>query len=442
MKRILTIAGSDSGGGAGIQADLKTITVLGGYGMSVLTALTAQNTLGVQAIHEVPPAFVDRQIESVLSDIGADAIKTGMLANTEIVEVVAKRLRRHRMKKVVVDPVMISKSGAPLLREEGQEALKRLLLPLSMVVTPNLMEASALTGLKVSSIGEMKKAARRIHALGARWVVVKGGHLKGRAIDILYDGARYELIEGPRIETKNTHGTGCTFASALATLLAKGDSVPAAVRKAKTFVTLAIQSGLDFGEGTGPTNPFAHVLREMDRYHVIQELRRAFELLRGREVGYLIPEVSSNLGYALRNAQGVEDVAAFPGRIVRFKNSVVAFSHPEFGGSRHIANIILTMMRFDPEYRSAMNIRFSKENVFLLKKKGFLVGRFDRRLEPKRVRGTEGSSLEWGVGEVLEKMGRAPDFIYDEGGLGKEPMIRVIGRNPVEVVQKIIEALG
>ncbi len=442
MKRILTIAGSDSGGGAGIQADLKAITLLGGYGMSVLTALTAQNTLGVQAIHEVPAPFVEIQIDSVLSDIGADAIKTGMLANADIVTVVAKKIRQYKVEKVVVDPVMVAKSGDPLLRKDAREALIKRLLPLSTVVTPNLMEASVLSGLKVKSIEEMKKAAHRIYELGPKHVIVKGGHLKGKAIDLLYDGGRYEEIEGARIETKNTHGTGCTFASAIATFLARGDMVSEAIKKAKIFITLAIQSSLALGKGTGPTNPSAYVLREMERYRVIQELKKAVEVLKEERMGYLIPEVSSNLGYALPNAEGVEDVAAFPGRIIRYKDSVATFSSPEFGASQHIANIILTMMQFDPEYCSAMNIRYSKETIARLREKGSLIGHFDRRLEPKKVKTKEGSSLEWGVGEVLRKMRRVPDFIYDEGDVGKEPMIRVLGRNPMEVIQKILKAVG
>ena len=442
MKRILTIAGSDSGGGAGIQADLKVITLLGGYGMSVITALTAQNTVGVQGIHEVPARFVEKQIDSVLTDIGADAIKTGMLANQEIMEVVSEKIKQYKVEKVVVDPVMISKSGASLLRKDAQEALIKKLIPLAWVVTPNLMEASALTGLKINSLQGMKKAAHLIYKLGARHVVVKGGHLKGMAIDLLYDGRNFKEMEGPRIDTKNTHGTGCTFASAIATLLARGDSLPEAVRKAKTFITMAIQSGLNLGKGTGPTNPSAYVLREMERYRVIQDLKRAVEVLQENKIGHLIPEVSSNLGYALPQAEGIGDVAAFPGRIVRFKDSMATHSGPEFGASQHVANIILTVMKFDPEYCSAMNIRYSKENVEKLKGKGFLIGHFDRRFEPKLVKQREGSSLEWGVGEVLKKMKRVPDFICDKGAVGKEPMIRVLGRNPMDVVQKILKAVS
>ena len=430
MKRILTIAGSDSGGGAGIQADLKAITVLGGYGMSVLTALTAQNTMGVHAIHEVPVAFVEKQIDAVLTDIGADAIKTGMLANAEIIEAVARKIRQYGAKKVIVDPVMVAKGGARLLREEAERALIRRLLPLALVVTPNLHEAAVLTGRRVRSVEEMKKAARRIHEMGPKYVVVKGGHLRGEAVDIFYNGITCDEIKGPRIETTNTHGTGCTFASAIATLIARGEGVSEAVRKAKTFITLAIQAGFPIGKGTGPTNPFAYVLREMERYRVIQELKKAFETLKRAGGGPLIPEVSSNLGYALPGAEGVADVAAFPGRIVRFKDTIVSMGDPEFGASRHVAKIILTVMNFDREYCSAMNIRYSQETLARLKGKGFLIGHFDRRLEPRQVKEREGSSLEWGVHEVLKRLKKVPDFIYDEGDVGKEPMIRVLGKKP------------
>ena len=442
MKRVLTIAGSDSGGGAGIQADLKAITTLGGYGMSALTALTAQNTTGVQGIHEVPVAFVEKQIDSVLSDIGADAIKTGMLANRGIIEAVVRKLRQYHARNVVVDPVMVAKSGDLLLRKDACEALIGKLLPLATVVTPNLMEASVLTGSRIRSLGEMKRAARRIHEMGPKHVVVKGGHLKGSATDIFFDGRKILELQSPRLDTKNTHGTGCTYASAIATFLALGDEAPEAVRKAKTFITLAIQAGLNLGKGVGPTNPFAFVLRKMERYRVVQELKKAIAQLRDERVGHLIPEVSSNLGYALPYAEGIEDVAAFPGRIVRMGDSIATQGDPEFGASRHIARIILTVMANHPEHCAAMNIRYSKENVVRLRQQGFSVERFDRKREPKRIKDREGSSLEWGVSEVLRRVKRVPDFIFDEGGVGKEPMIRVLGRTPVEVVEKALKAVG
>lgn len=439
IKRILTIAGSDSSGGAGIQADLKVITLLGGYGLSVVTAVTAQNTYGVSSVYEIPSSFVSKQIDAVLSDIGADAIKTGMLASPGIVEVVAEKIKEYKIENVVVDPVMFSKSGATLLCEEAKDVLVKNLIPLASVITPNLLEASKLTESEVRSLADMRKAAKKIYKMGAKAVIIKGGHLEGdEAIDILYDGEKFEEFSTKKIESKNTHGTGCTYASAIATLLAKGKPLVVAMREAKEFITLSIKHGLNIGRGNGPINPFSYTLKEMKRYYVIEELKRSIEILKQKRIAHLIPEVSSNLGYALPYADNPMDVAAFPGRIVRFRESIETIGDPEFGVSMHIANIILSVMKFNPDYCSAMNIKFSKEIISKLKSKGFLIGHFDRRKEPKNVKEKEGSSLEWGISEVLRKMKNIPDFIYDEGDIGKEPMIRVLGRNPMEVVNKII----
>ncbi len=260
MRRALTIAGSDSGGGAGIQADLKTFAALGVYGMSAITSVTAQNTLGIQGIYELPAEFVALQIESVVADIGVDAVKTGMLANREIIAVVRAKVLEHRLPNLVIDPIMVAKNGTSLLREDARRTLIEELLPLAKVLTPNLAEAEALTGLKVEDLATMKEAAEAIHGMGAQNVVVKGGHLTGECIDVLYDGRTFREYAAPRIETKNTHGTGCTFASAIAAGLAKGQSVPEAVGQAKEYITLALEHGrsLGIGKGHGPLQHFAH----------------------------------------------------------------------------------------------------------------------------------------------------------------------------------------
>jgi hydroxymethylpyrimidine kinase/phosphomethylpyrimidine kinase len=260
MKRILTIAGSDSGGGAGIQADLKAITVLGAYGMSVITAVTAQNTIGVQGVHPVPVSFIGKQMESVLSDIGADAVKTGMLATEDVVEAVAEQLRKYRVKHLVVDPVMVSTSGSPLIAENAIEIMKRTLFPLADLVTPNLSEASLLSGFPISNLSEMRRSAERIHDLGPSHVLIKGGHHGGDALDILFDGDSFYSFTADRIHTRNTHGTGCTLSAALATFLAQGYPMNEAVAKAKKFITRAISSGLKIGAGHGPTNPYSYIL--------------------------------------------------------------------------------------------------------------------------------------------------------------------------------------
>lgn len=254
--RALTIAGSDSGGGAGIQADLKTFQALGVFGMSAVTALTAQNTLGVQGIHAVPPGFVRQQIDSVLDDIGADAVKTGMLANASIIAVVADALDQHHVERLVVDPVSASKHGDPLLEPDAVSTLRNRLLPLATVVTPNVGEVRVLTGVEVESAQDLPRAAEAILGLGPRWALIKGGHLPGNedAIDLLTDGDVRQEIRSRRLDTRDTHGTGCTLASAIAAELAKGAAVEDAVRTAKRVVTGAIAHGVRVGAGIGPVD--------------------------------------------------------------------------------------------------------------------------------------------------------------------------------------------
>lgn len=261
MKKALTIAGSDSGGGAGIQADLKTFMAFGVYGMSAITALTAQNTVGVQGILDIPPEFVREQIRSVMTDIGADAAKTGMLSNAAIIRAVAEAVREFHVPNLVVDPVMIAKSGAPLLAPEARKALGEELMPLAMVVTPNVFEAEAILGRRIDGLEAMKRAARELVNNGCRWVVLKGGLLdiESEAVDVLCDGRELILFRSPRSESMCTHGSGCTFASAITAGLAKGLTPPEAVQRAKDYVTEAIRQGFSMGSGHGPTNHLAGV---------------------------------------------------------------------------------------------------------------------------------------------------------------------------------------
>ena len=253
----LTIAGSDSGGGAGIQADLKTFAAHGVYGTSVVTAVTAQNTIGVSGIHVVPDDVVTAQIEAVVSDLGCDAVKTGMLANATIVEAVAAAIEALELPNLVVDPVMVAKSGDHLLDDEAVHALRWRLLRLARVVTPNVPEAEVLARMPITSLAEMREAARRIATLKPAAVVIKGGHMPGpEIVDLLYtDGEFYEFV-GPRIEGRNTHGTGCTFAAAIAAHLAKGIELKEAVNAAKSYVEGAMRQGIPLGKGHRPLNHF------------------------------------------------------------------------------------------------------------------------------------------------------------------------------------------
>jgi len=253
VRRALTVAGSDSGGGAGIQADLKTMLACGVHGMSVVAAVTAQNSVGVQGYWELPPEAVQAQLDSVLSDIGVDAVKTGMLASPVLVELVAAALAGVDA-PLVVDPVGVSKHGDALLQQDAVEVLRTRLLPLATVATPNLPEVEMLTGVRVETEADLRRAADAVLVLGPRWVLVKGGHLDGEAVDLLTDGTDEHLLRAPRLDNRHTHGTGCTLASAIASRLALGDDVPAAVADAKEYVTGALRGGFPLGAGIGPVD--------------------------------------------------------------------------------------------------------------------------------------------------------------------------------------------
>jgi hydroxymethylpyrimidine/phosphomethylpyrimidine kinase len=268
----MTIAGSDSSGGAGIQADLKTFAALGVYGASVITSVTAQNTQEVTGIHDLPPEFVGLQFDTVVRDLPVDAIKTGMLSNAAIIRAVSQRLMAFGVEKLVIDPVMVAKGGAALLRKEAEAELTQCLLPLAYVVTPNLEEAQVLADMPIHSVIDMEQAARRIHAKGPRYVVVKGGHLPGPPIDVLFDGSTFQYLEGERVATKSLHGAGCTFASAITAELAKGAEVVAAVRRAKAYITTAIRLAKPIGHGFGPTHHFGELYAQAARYGITDQL--------------------------------------------------------------------------------------------------------------------------------------------------------------------------
>jgi len=255
MRKALTIAGSDSGGGAGIQADLKTFAMCGVYGMNVVTAITSQNTVGVQGVFDIPVEEIERQFRSVMNDLGADAAKTGMLAHAGVVRKVAELAREYKMERLVVDPVMVSKHGHVLLEPEARKAVLTELLPCAFVVTPNAEEAALLTDEEVCDAEGMKRAARLLHGKGARYVLAKGGHLQGEtAVDVFFDGESFTTLEGPRLPSKHTHGTGCTLSAAITAYLAMGMDVLEAVRKAKEFVTEAIKGATPIGRGISPVN--------------------------------------------------------------------------------------------------------------------------------------------------------------------------------------------
>lgn len=442
----MTIAGVDSGGGAGIAADLKTFAALGVHGTLAVTSVTAQNTYEVRAIHDLPPEMVVKQIEAVADDMGVDAAKTGMLSNAQIIRAVASTVRRYGF-PLVVDPVMVAKSGAPLLRPEAVETLVKELIPIAEVVTPNRMEAEKLTGLEIRGVEDAKAAARKIvEELGARAAVVKGGHLGGdRSVDVLYVDGRYRVFSAPRISDGCTHGTGCSFSAAIAAELAKGRGVEEAIETAKRFITMAIRYGVRVGKGHCPVNPSAWVDIPAERYRAIKAVEEGLELLvrEGELVASYVPEVQMNLVMALprRYVRGVEDVAGVMGRIVRYGNTVRPAGPVAMGASRHLARAVLKAMEFDPEVRAALNVRFDERLVEAARRLGLTVSYYDRSEEPEDVKRREGATIPWGIEAAIKRVGRVPDLVYHRGDWGKEPMINVFGRTPREAVEKLLRIL-
>ncbi|MHA2609746.1 MAG: bifunctional hydroxymethylpyrimidine kinase/phosphomethylpyrimidine kinase [bacterium JZ-2024 1] len=262
IPRVLTVAGSDPSGGAGIQADIKTFTALQVYGMSVITSLTVQNSVGVFGVHDLPPDFVAQELDAVVSDVGVDAMKSGMLSHSGIIEVVADRIQKYKISRYVLDPVMRSKTGATLLQPEAQKMLTRLLFPLALVVTPNLFEASALAGIPIRNLKEAREACRKIADFGSRYVLFKGGHLpepENTVIDVLYDGRNFLEFPAERVRTSHTHGLGCTLSAALAAQLAKNQGMEEAMETAKIYVTHALKGAFPTGKGVGSLLHFWNV---------------------------------------------------------------------------------------------------------------------------------------------------------------------------------------
>jgi len=436
MAKALTIAGSDSGGGAGIQADLKTFASFGVHGMSAITSITAQNTVGVEAIFDLPPWLVKKQIECLAEDIGIDAAKTGMLSNKEIVRGVANTLKKYDF-PVVVDPVMIAKSGAYLLKEDAIDAFIKYILPIAFVITPNKHEAERLSGIKIKNREDAKKAAKEIKKLGAEAVIIKGGHMQV-ATDLLYYKGKFIEYKGKKIKGC-THGTGCSFSAAITANLAKGLELEKAIFIAKKFITMAIQYGEKIGHGHCPVNPLAYMAKNAEKWKVYEELYEAVEELKKKNIVDFIPEVGMNFAYALPMpyAKSIDDVLGIEGRIVRAGKKAKA-GEIKFGASRHLAKAILKAMEFDSNVRAVMNIKYDEDVLKRLRRR-FSVSFYDRQEEPEEIKKKEGATIPWGIENAIRRAGKIPDIIYHKGDVGKEPMILIFGKNPKDVLRKFDE---
>ena len=405
-KVVLTIAGSDSSAGAGIQADLKSFSSLGLHGVTVITCVTAQNTKQVRSIFKVPGRVIINQIESLVDDFTITAVKTGMLYDEEIVRIVSNQLEKHHF-KAVVDPVMIATSGDSLSNQGFLESLRENLLPNSSLVTANIPEASALTGITITEQGDCEKAAEEIFHFGPEYVLIKGGHLPGqKVIDVLYDGSQFHRFVLPRIPERKAHGSGCTLSALITGLIALGESPVIAVRNAKSMVWSMINDGYFPGKGADVLNHSARLqLPPVEQnnmlFDVWFELKNAVESLLVFLPIEFVPEVGMNVAYGLPNASTRNDVCAIDGRIIKSRNQPMLSGYFDFGTSKHVASIVLAAMSVDQTMRSVGNIRYTKETVNLCRRNGFTVGSFDRKLEPPSAP----STMEWGTRYAIEACG-------------------------------------
>lgn len=438
MNIALSIAGSDSGAGAGIQADLKMFSALGVYGCTAITAITAQNTKKVAEIFEVSPSMVEQQIRSIMTDMRPNAIKIGMVYSIPIIEAVYRSLEKKSKIPVVLDPILAAGTGAKLLRTEAYKSFISNLIPSSTLITPNRMEAEKLADMTIKTENDANEAARKIKKLGAENVIVKGGHFgSAHVTDVLLD-SKDNIIKftNPRLEIKEVHGSGCNFSSAVTAYLARGMTLTEACKMANEYVHTAIRNAITIGSGLPIANPLSTIYRDASRYLTLAELQLAVEQVSMLDGFYrLIPETQTNFAYALLDAVDISDVAAVRGRIIKIENSAAPASYIKFGASSHVASAVLAYMSVNPDFRSAINIRFD-ERIVNVCKSLFSVASYDRTKEPKKIKRREGSSVAWGILAALSKNSLA-EVIYHRGDVGKEPMITLFGRNPAEIVERI-----
>ncbi len=430
MKIAATIGGSDSSGGAGVQADVKSFHTVGVHGACVITCITAQNTQRVRDIYPLPVEKIEVQLGMILEDFDIGAAKTGMLYGEKIAALVSKKMGHVPL---IVDPVFLSTTGYPLSSKSFIHGLKKHLIPSSYLITPNKKEAEIICEKKIENRRDAKDVCTTLHEMGAQNVLLKGGHMKGDATDFLLADNKFFSFTLPRIK-KEIHGSGCTLSAFITAFLVKGNDVKEAVKKAKSYTWSSLSKGVHPGKGVSIISHTSKYIPPIngEKTEVWASLQSAIhELCSFLPLAY-IPEVGINFAYALPNASTKHHICAIEGRIIRMGAHAVQVGDCKFGISKHVASIVLVCMEKNSAKRAAMNIAYSPKIVTLCQKIGFTTGNFCRDDEPPRK-----STMEWGTKRVIDALGYIPDVIWDEGGKGKEAMIRVIGKNPDDVIQKL-----
>ena len=430
---ILAIGGSDPSSGAGIQSDIKAAQALGANCFTVITAITAQNSSKFIGAEPVSAKSILAQIDSVLSDFPVDVITIGMVYDSKIIKKIHSRLKGVRI-PIVLDPVIKSTTHGMLLKADAISALKRLLIPISHTITPNVAEAEILSGIKIRKSQDLVKAAQVMSKIGAKNIIITGHKFaKNKISDFVYHNKKQETIFGKPIPGQN-HGSGCNFAIALAFSIAQKKNIVDSARFAKQFTHDAILSAQNIGRGVKTTNPKQDKIKLELGNAIIQ-----FENL--EQISTHIPECQTNFVFAKQKSKSIEDIVGVSGRIVKAGKSAITAGTLEYGGSRHVATAVLMMQKKFPTIRSGLNIRYDVDTIRKFTKSGAKIASYDRRSEPQSSKSKENSSISWGIGQAIKRSTSAPDIIYHTGDYGKEPMIIVFGTTPQDVLRKISKIL-
>ncbi|AWR93337.1 bifunctional hydroxymethylpyrimidine kinase/phosphomethylpyrimidine kinase [Acidianus brierleyi] len=417
----LSVAGIDTGNGAGVETDIKVFEILGVHGILAVSAITVQNTLGIKEIFPISSELLDSQISWLLSDFKVDSVKLGMLYNSAQFKVINDKLRQY---KIVTDPVIYAKDGTQLINDI--EDYKKYIIKNTTVLTPNAVEASILSGVKIESKNDQEIAAKKIYEIyGVPYVIIKGGHIKGDySFDVLYDGKDFYEIGYRRISEKNTHGTGSVFASAIAAEIAKGNNIVDAIRIARDLLQGSIAYGLEIGKGIGPVDPF-FLLKEIMKYEVLEDMVKFGDfIVNTQNFWKLIPEVQSNFAHSIDSnyVNSIDDIATFRGRIVKTWNNNVKVGFPAvFGNPTHTARLLFSIISKGYNANSLINIKYDEKIISLFKEIGYEVIEINRDLEPAHG---ENKTMQWIIEYIAANYGNIPKVIFDKGTKGKEAMIR------------------
>ena len=430
---ILSIGGSDPSSGAGVQGDIRVASALDVNCFSVITTITSQNSTKFSDVESVSPRMIERQIDSVFSDFKVDAITIGMVYDSDTIQIIHSKLRGRKI-PIILDPVIESTTGGTLLKKSALESFRKLLIPLCFVITPNVLEAEILSGVKITKESDLARAAKKLSSIGAKKIVITGHKfVKKKISDFVYEGGRGISVPGSKIN-EETHGSGCTFAFALSYAVASKNTLSDAVKFAKHFTYQSIENAQRLGHGVKITN-----LKKDKIKTELSSAIKEFENLRG-SYG-LIPECQTNFVYSKQNPKSLLDILGVSGRIVKAGKRLIVAGNLEYGGSKHVATAVFTMQKKFPKIRSAVNIKYEQKMIDKFQKTKNRIVSYDRTDEPVKTKNKENSSISWGIKNAIKDSKSAPDIVYHRGDIGKEPMIIVFGKNPKQVVTKISEIL-